>query len=208
MRNPRALSRAVSHPSGDSIRRRVPAPSNPPAAGKASRPVIDRAEPGTSSLADATGVARGVPSGAGTVALVTTGLVAAMGLVALLTSSAQPHGVALMCAFLTVVGVLVQRPRTADRALASLVGALILPALLVIALAVRLSGPGPVLVRQERPHSGHPSHPALRFRTTTTTAASSDRSTPVGRLLRALSLDELPGLFDVMRGEVPFLRCR
>jgi lipopolysaccharide/colanic/teichoic acid biosynthesis glycosyltransferase len=143
------------------------------------------------------------------VVLTTAGVTAAVWVVAVLTDSTEPHGLVLASALLAVVGLLVKQRRLADRVLAVLVGTLLLPVLLVIALAVRLSGPGPVVIRDGDPVSHDRAHPSLRFRTTTAVTRDG-RSTAVGRLLRALSLDELPRLFDVVRGDLPLPRagCR
>jgi lipopolysaccharide/colanic/teichoic acid biosynthesis glycosyltransferase len=79
---------------------------------------------------------------------------------------------------------------------------------LLCALAVRVSSRGPVLFRQER--IGHLSQPfqILKFRSMTDGPSDNpvfpdaDRITPVGRLLRRLSLDELPQLLNVAKGEM------
>jgi lipopolysaccharide/colanic/teichoic acid biosynthesis glycosyltransferase len=103
-----------------------------------------------------------------------------------------------------------------------------LPILAVIAIAVRLTSPGPVIFRQQRVGldrrgSGRPVHADRRrddeggrlfeiykFRTMYAVegddqvwAGSDDhRITPVGRLLRSFRLDELPQLWNVLKGDM------
>jgi Undecaprenyl-phosphate glucose phosphotransferase len=92
-----------------------------------------------------------------------------------------------------------------------------LPLLAAIALAVRLDSPGPVLFRQQRlGFRGRP-FTILKFRTmtvqencaTVTQATRCDaRVTRIGRILRAWSLDELPQLFNVLKGEMSLVGPR
>jgi exopolysaccharide biosynthesis polyprenyl glycosylphosphotransferase len=115
-----------------------------------------------------------------------------------------------------------------DRAAASLVLLLLAPVLVAIALAVRLTSPGPVLYRQERVGLNGKSFTMLKFRSMVADAdrrledlrgdnisdgllfkmRSDPRVTPVGRLLRRLSLDELPQLFNVLRGTMSLVGPR
>ena len=96
--------------------------------------------------------------------------------------------------------------RCVDLALLAVVG---LPALLLAAgcaLAVRLTSAGPVIFRQERIGLGGKPFVALKFRTMThgdnPIFPDADRITMVGRWLRRLSVDELPQLVNVWRGEM------
>ncbi len=84
-----------------------------------------------------------------------------------------------------------------------------LPALvlgLVCALAVRLTSPGPVLFRQERVGMNGRPFTVVKFRTMVAEDnpifPDPDRITSAGRWLRRLSLDELPQLINVWRGEM------
>ena len=85
------------------------------------------------------------------------------------------------------------------------------PLLLVIALVVRLSSPGPVLFKQLRHGIGGKPFTCLKFRTMTihqesgmvTQATRNDpRMTAVGRFLRNTSLDELPQFINVLMGDM------
>jgi hypothetical protein len=82
----------------------------------------------------------------------------------------------------------------AYRVAAAIVVLLVLPLLVTVALAVELTSRGPVLLRRARAGAG----PALTFRCTD----EAGRTTRLGRLLQRSSLDELPGLLDVVAGRV------
>jgi len=121
-----------------------------------------------------------------------------------------------------------------DRVLALLLLIVISPLILGVAIAVRLTSPGRVFFRQRRvgrdgtvfdlykfrsmrvdPTQTPPSDEdltALDFLLNGDTAPGGvegdDRRTPVGRLLRRVSLDELPQLFNVLRGEMSLVGPR
>ena len=108
------------------------------------------------------------------------------------------------------------------RAVDLLVGATLLillsPVLLLIAILIKLTMPGPLLFRQER--IGRDRHPFViyKFRsmipdaeaaTGPTVAMPGDaRVTRFGRIMRRLSLDELPQLFNVLRGDMSLVGPR
>ncbi|MBP0492624.1 exopolysaccharide biosynthesis polyprenyl glycosylphosphotransferase [Pararoseomonas indoligenes] len=99
------------------------------------------------------------------------------------------------------------------------IGLLVLsPLMLVAALAIRLEGPGPVLFRQMRPGFGRRPFFIYKFRTMKvnpdddatvgTTGPADPRVTRVGSVLRRLSIDELPQLLNVLKGEMSIVGPR
>jgi lipopolysaccharide/colanic/teichoic acid biosynthesis glycosyltransferase len=108
--------------------------------------------------------------------------------------------------------------RAFDAAMAALAIVLTAPLAALIALAIRLEGGGPVLYRQRRVGRGGAEFDLLKFRTMvpgsdpvgigTAVGADDPRVTQVGRLLRRLSLDELPNLVNVLRGEMAIVGPR
>jgi sugar transferase (PEP-CTERM system associated) len=93
-----------------------------------------------------------------------------------------------------------------------------LPLMLMVALIVRFTSPGPVLFRQRRVGLNGAVFTLYKFRSmradseakTGAVWAKKDdpRVTPVGRWLRKLRLDELPQLFNVLRGEMSIVGPR
>jgi exopolysaccharide biosynthesis polyprenyl glycosylphosphotransferase len=107
----------------------------------------------------------------------------------------------------------------------ALVGLLLLaPLLAAIALIVRLDSPGPILFRQRRVGRDGQAFDLLKFRSMQVALApvtfvpaggrapggveGSDRRTRIGRFLRRTSLDELPQLINVLRGEMSLVGPR
>ncbi len=105
--------------------------------------------------------------------------------------------------------------RLFDLLLTSLGLVIISPVLLVVALSVRLAHGSPVLFKQRRP--GYHSQPFTNYKFRTMTGArdaqgrllpDAERLTRLGRFLRSSSLDELPELFNVLRGEMSLVGPR
>jgi exopolysaccharide biosynthesis polyprenyl glycosylphosphotransferase len=90
------------------------------------------------------------------------------------------------------------------------------PVFVAVATAVRLSSPGPALFRQRRIGLGGKPFDLLKFRSmrvnsdsdTTWSVAHDRRVTPIGRILRKTSIDELPQLFNVLRGDMSLIGPR
>ncbi len=89
------------------------------------------------------------------------------------------------------------------------------PLLLAIALAVRVRMGSPVLFRQTRPGRGGRRFELLKFRTMTDRRGpdgellpDAERLTWVGRVLRKTSLDEVPELVNVLRGDMSLVGPR
>ena len=88
---------------------------------------------------------------------------------------------------------------------------LFLPLLIVVSLAIRLESPGPAIFRQRRTGYRGRVFTILKFRTMTVTEDSGtirhatkndSRITGIGALLRKLSIDELPQLWNVLKGDM------
>jgi exopolysaccharide biosynthesis polyprenyl glycosylphosphotransferase len=118
--------------------------------------------------------------------------------------------------------------RALDVALASLGLIALSPIFLVIAVAIRLDSPGPIIFRQRRIGKGGAEFTCLKFRSMCVDAEArvadlkghneatgplfkirrDPRRTRVGRFLRRTSLDELPQLWNVLRGEMSIVGPR
>jgi putative colanic acid biosynthesis UDP-glucose lipid carrier transferase len=100
----------------------------------------------------------------------------------------------------------------------SLIGMLLLsPLFVAVAVAVKLSSPGPVIFKQRRYGLDGQEIYVLKFRTMTVledggeirqATRDDDRITPLGRFLRRYSLDELPQLFNVIAGTMSLVGPR
>jgi lipopolysaccharide/colanic/teichoic acid biosynthesis glycosyltransferase len=97
------------------------------------------------------------------------------------------------------------------------VAVVLLPVFVVIAIAIKLNSRGPVVFKQER--AGKNGRPFIfyKFRTMKTEvdpfgpspkAADDLRLTKVGKLIREYSLDELPQLFNVLKGDMSIIGPR
>jgi exopolysaccharide biosynthesis polyprenyl glycosylphosphotransferase len=107
--------------------------------------------------------------------------------------------------------------RAFDLVISSLALVLCIPLFALIAMAIRLDSPGPILFRQTRGgFNGRPFR-IYKFRTMTVledgarvvqAKCNDPRVTRVGRWLRRTSLDELPQLFNVIKGEMSLVGPR
>ncbi|MFZ0215405.1 MAG: exopolysaccharide biosynthesis polyprenyl glycosylphosphotransferase, partial [Candidatus Dormiibacterota bacterium] len=119
---------------------------------------------------------------------------------------------------LELAGTKTAMKRAFDLCFAGLGLILVSPLLLVIALLVRLSSPGPILIHQPRVGKGGGSFVTHKFRSMRDDAealsgpvwASADdpRRTPVGKWLRRFSFDELPQLWNIVCGEMSLVGPR
>ena len=107
--------------------------------------------------------------------------------------------------------------RAIDLSLASTLLLLSLPVLVLIAAAIKLEGPGPVLFRQTRNGLGGKPFKILKFRTMQVmedgdrivqAKPGDQRLTRIGKTLRKTSLDELPQLFNVLMGHMSLVGPR
>ena len=108
-----------------------------------------------------------------------------------------------------------------DRVVAALMTLVLLPVFAILVIAVRLSSPGPIFFRQRRvgrdgrpfdllkfrsmrpPRDGADAGPiALAPGTAPGGVEGEDRRTAIGKLMRRTSLDELPQLFNVLKGDM------
>ena len=108
--------------------------------------------------------------------------------------------------------------RTIDVVVSLAALVLLAPVLAVAALAIRLDSPGPVFFRQRRLGKAGGTFGIFKFRTMVdraatmgtgvTTLPDDPRNTRVGNFLRKTSLDELPQLINVLKGEMSLIGPR
>jgi lipopolysaccharide/colanic/teichoic acid biosynthesis glycosyltransferase len=109
-------------------------------------------------------------------------------------------------------------PRPVDIVIALLALVILSPVLAVAAIAIKLGSRGPVLYRQRRVGLGGEEFEMLKLRTMvvgsdpvgvgTVVTRDDPRVTGAGRVLRRTSLDEIPNLFNVLRGEMAIVGPR
>jgi putative colanic acid biosynthesis UDP-glucose lipid carrier transferase len=107
--------------------------------------------------------------------------------------------------------------RALDLVLAVCALILLMPVMLIAALAIKLSSPGPIFYRQDRLGFNGETFSILKFRSMSvmedgramTPAMRKDpRITPVGSVLRRTSIDELPQLINVLKGQMSLVGPR
>jgi len=111
----------------------------------------------------------------------------------------------------------------AERVLAAVALAVLLPLFALVAALIRVQSPGPVLFSQERVGYRGRSFRVLKFRTMriredgesdlserdqAMTQPNDPRITPVGRFLRKMRIDELPQIINILRGEMSWIGPR
>jgi lipopolysaccharide/colanic/teichoic acid biosynthesis glycosyltransferase len=109
-------------------------------------------------------------------------------------------------------------PRAFDVVIAAIALAILSPVLLVAAVAIKLGSRGPVIYRQRRVGKDGREFELLKLRTMVqgsdpigvgkVVARDDPRVTPAGRVLRRTSLDEIPNLVNVLRGEMAIVGPR
>ncbi|MHB8742405.1 MAG: undecaprenyl-phosphate glucose phosphotransferase [Sulfuricaulis sp.] len=106
-----------------------------------------------------------------------------------------------------------------DLIIGGIITLLLLPVLAIVALAIKLDNPGPVIFKQRRHAFNNHEFIIYKFRTMHWNPAASaenlrqtsrhdNRITRVGRYLRSSSLDELPQLFNVLKGDMSLVGPR
>lgn len=105
-----------------------------------------------------------------------------------------------------------------DRLIAGAALVLLSPLLLTVAALIKVTSPGPVLFSQRRFGFNNTEIDVLKFRSmyvdrqdvtgAARTTKNDSRVTPVGRIIRRLSIDELPQLLNVLRGEMSIVGPR
>ena len=110
------------------------------------------------------------------------------------------------------------KKRLMDLALGTVGVVVLAPLLAVIAVAIKLDSPGPVFFLQTRIGRGNRPFRIMKFRSMYDNAADAegkrsasrgdDRVTRVGRIIRMTSLDELPQIFNVLKGEMSIVGPR
>jgi len=100
-----------------------------------------------------------------------------------------------------------QMRRLADLVIATVIVAITSPLLILLALAIRWEGLGPIFDRQTCTARGGRHFQMLKFRTTApdpehTSPLWARKTTQIGEFLRYTRLESLPQLFNVLRGEM------
>ena len=108
--------------------------------------------------------------------------------------------------------------RTIDTLIACVMLVILSPVLIIVAIAVKLDSKGPAIFKQERIGKDFKPYKMWKFRSMVVNAqnmgtgvysfAGDPRITRVGRILRKTSLDELPQLWNIIKGDMAFVGPR
>jgi Undecaprenyl-phosphate glucose phosphotransferase len=133
------------------------------------------------------------------------------------TSSARRRVLAIEIQRAPLSGLQCFIKRTMDVILASLALVFFLPIMTLTAIAIKLDSPGPVIFRQNRNGFNGRQFVIFKFRTMTVqengaavlqATRDDPRVTSIGRLLRSASIDELPQLMNVLKGDMSLIGPR
>lgn len=104
-----------------------------------------------------------------------------------------------------------------DVAVGTVVAVVLMPVMLIISIMIKMDSDGPVMFRQERVTAYGKKFRIFKFRTMVVNAESigaqvtskeDNRITGVGKLIRKTRLDELPQIFNVIKGDMSFVGTR
>lgn len=103
--------------------------------------------------------------------------------------------------------------RILDLLLATILLVLLSPIFIIVSIAIKLETKGPVIFKQIRSGKRNKEFTLYKFRSMTANndfynTKEEDQITKVGRVLRKTSLDELPQLFNILKGEMSFIGPR
>lgn len=103
--------------------------------------------------------------------------------------------------------------RIFDIIFALILTVLLSPVMLIIAIAIKIDSKGPVLFKQIRSGKNNKEFLLYKFRSMSSNndfydKSTEDKITKVGKFLRKTSLDELPQLFNIIKGEMSFIGPR
>lgn len=100
-----------------------------------------------------------------------------------------------------------------DLILALILVILLSPLMIIIAIMIKIDSKGPVIFKQIRSGKNNKNFTLYKFRSMTCNnnlydTSVEDQVTKVGKILRKTSLDELPQLFNILKGEMSFIGPR